>query len=187
VKKLTLILLTIVVATSGASAVAKPETQRLAAASAATAPVTKAESTRLLNGLAPGDEIAPRLKKIKASIQALQSPLATKRLQMASLNRGHAETIALDRTLAKLRTGFDAVERRIGPTGGRASVDANRAAIDALRTSFDSAIKDLESKEKMGNFDIQGLMSMYNRAQTAASDVAKKVDDAKTGITQNLQ
>jgi hypothetical protein len=185
--KLTLILMAAVPAMLGASAVAKPATERLAAVSASTAPVTNAESARLLRGLTPGDEIAPRLKKIKASIQALQSPLATKRLQMASLSRGHDETIALDQALVKLRTGFDAVEQRTRSIGGRASVDASRSAIDALRSRLDAAKKDLESKDKLGNFEIQPLMSSYNRAQTAASNVEKKLDEAKSGIKQNLQ
>jgi hypothetical protein len=79
--KLALILTAAVVAMF--AAVAKPERESPVAAAASTAPVTRGESARLLNGLMPGDEIAPRLKKIKASIQALQSPLATKRLQMA--------------------------------------------------------------------------------------------------------
>jgi hypothetical protein len=185
--KLTSLLMAAVFAMSGASAVAKPETERLAAASASTAPLTKSESTRLLNGLKPGDEIAPRLKKIKTSIQALQSPLATKRLQMASLSRGHAETIALDQALVRLRTGFHAVEQRVRSTGGRASVDAGRSAIEALRSRLDGAMKDLESKDKLGNFEIQPLMSSYNRAQTVTSDVAKKLDEAKNSVAQNLQ
>jgi hypothetical protein len=184
--KLTLILTAAVVAMF--AAVAKPERESPVAAAAATsAPVTRGESARLLNGLMPGDEIAPRLKKIKASIQALQSPLATKRLQMASLSRGQAETIALDQALVKLLTGFDAVEQRTRSTGGRASVDASRSAIDALRSRLDAAKKDLESKDKLGDFEIQPLMSSYNRAQTATSNVEKKLDEAKDSIKQNLQ
>lgn len=185
--KLALTLMAALVAMSDAGAMAKPEPERPAAASAATAPLTKAEGTRLLDGLKPRDEIAPRLKKIKSSIQALKSPIATKTLQTASLRRGHSETLALDQTLVKLRTGFDAVEQRIGSTGGRTSVDASRAAIDALRSRFESAIKDIETKDKMGNFEIQTLMSAYNQAQTAASDVKKKADDATSNINRNLQ
>jgi hypothetical protein len=183
--KLALILTAAVVAMF--AAVAKPERESPVAAAASTAPVTRGESARLLNGLMPGDEIAPRLKKIKASIQALQSPLATKRLQMASLSRGQAETIALDQALVKLLTGFDAVEQRTRSTGGRASVDASRSAIDALRSRLDAAKKDLESKDKLGDFEIQPLMSSYNRAQTATSNVEKKLDEAKDSIKQNLQ
>lgn len=181
-KRLILILTAAAIAMSGAvaTATAKPET-------ASTAPLTKAESTQLLNGLSPANEIAPRLKKIKASIQALQSPAATKQSQTASLNRGRDETVALDQALVRLRGGFDAVEQRIGSKGGQASVDANRAAIDALRSRFESAIKDLESKDKMGNFEIQDLMSTYNRAQTAASNVTRKLDETKNSITQNLR
>lgn len=45
--KLTLILLAVVVAMSGASATAKPEPERPVVASPSTAPLTRAESTRL--------------------------------------------------------------------------------------------------------------------------------------------
>ncbi len=184
--KRTLILIAAAIAMSGASAIARPGTEILTAPRASTAPLTKVESTQLLNGLTPSDEIAPRLKKIKASIQALQNPRATKQSQMASLKRGHAETVALDQTLVKLRKGFDAAEQRVGSKGGQASVDANRAALDALRSRFESATKDLESKDKLGNFEIQGLMSSYNRAETTASDVKKKVDDTQNGIVQKI-
>jgi len=185
--KLTLILMMAVVAMSGASATAKSATEPLAAASALTAPLTKAEGARLRIGMAPADEIAPRLKSIKSAIQALKSPFATKTLQTASLRRGHSETIALDQALVKLRTGFDAVEQRMGSTGGRIAVDAGRTAIDALRSRFESAIKDLESKDKLMDFDIQKLMISYNRAQTATSDAKKKADDATNNINRNLQ
>lgn len=184
--KRTLILMAAAIAMSGAGAIARPGVESLTTPRASIAPLTKAESTQLRNGLAPGDEIAPRLKKIKASIQALQGPRATKQSQMASLKQGHAETIALDQTLVKLRKGFDAAEQRIGSKGGQASVDANRAAIDALRSRFQSAIKDLESKDKLGNFEIQDLMSRYNRAQTAASNVSKKLDDTNNAIVSKI-
>lgn len=180
--KRTLILIAAAIAMSGAGAIAKPEAEILTAPRESTAPLTKVESTQLLNGLTPSDEIPPRLKKIKASIQALQDPRATKQSQMGFLKRGRAETVALDQTLVKLRKGFDAVEQRVGSIDGQASVDASRAALDALRSRFESATKDLESKDKLGDFEIQDLMSSHNQAQTTASDVKKKVDDTKNVI-----
>lgn len=183
--KFTLVLFAAVGALSGAAAIA--ETERLAPARVSSAPLTKAESTRLTNGLAPADEIAPRLKKIKSSIQSLKGPFATKTTQMRSLRRGHAASLALDQTLVKLGEGFDAVEQRIASTGGRTTVDASRAATDALRSRLESAIKDLESNDKVGDFEIQDLMSTYHRAETAASEVKKKADDATRNVNQNLQ
>jgi hypothetical protein len=183
--RLTLILTAAVVAMSGASAVARPERDSLVAPS--TAPLTRGESTRLLNGLATGDEIAPRLKKIRASIFALQSPFASKQSKKTSLRQGHAETVALDQALVRLRTGFDAVEQRIRSTGGRASVDVCHSAVKSLRSRFDAAMKDIEADLKSLDFDVQAASADYKTAQTAASNVQKKIDEAKNNITQNLQ
>lgn len=184
--KHTMILIAATIAMSDVGAIAKPGKDNLTTLIASTASLTNVESTKLLNGLAPSREIASRLKKIKASIQALQNPRATKQSQVASLKRGHTETLALDQTLVKLRKGFDAVEQRLGSTGGQASVDANRAALDALRLRFESATKDAESDDNLAQFEIQDLMYLYNQAETTASTVKKKVDDTKNSIVQNV-
>jgi hypothetical protein len=42
--------------------------------------------------------------------------------------------------------------------------------------------KSLESQDRMGNFEIQRLMSSYNQAETLASSVRKKHDDTASGI-----
>jgi len=42
--------------------------------------------------------------------------------------------------------------------------------------------KSLESHDKLGNFEIQDLMSRYNQAETLASSVLKKLNDTAGGI-----
>ena len=42
--------------------------------------------------------------------------------------------------------------------------------------------KSLESQDKLGNFEIQTLMSDYNQAATLASSILKKTDDTVSGI-----
>jgi hypothetical protein len=42
--------------------------------------------------------------------------------------------------------------------------------------------KDLQSQDKLGNFEIQDLMSTYNQAETLASSVAKKVNDTNAAV-----
>jgi hypothetical protein len=46
------------------------------------------------------------------------------------------------------------------------------------RTRFAS----LSSQDKLGNFEIQDLMSQYNQSQSLASSVLKKRDDTLNGI-----
>jgi hypothetical protein len=48
--------------------------------------------------------------------------------------------------------------------------------------AFDAASKDLEAQDKLGNFEIQDLMSQYNQAETLASSVRKKADQTTTSI-----
>jgi len=38
------------------------------------------------------------------------------------------------------------------------------------------------AKDRMGNFEIQDLMSAYNQAETLASSVLKKRDDTSSSI-----
>jgi hypothetical protein len=45
-------------------------------------------------------------------------------------------------------------------------------------------MKDLEAQDKLGNFEIQRLMSQYNQAATLASHVQKKLDDTISGQVQ---
>ena len=57
-----------------------------------------------------------------------------------------------------------------------------KAAIDGIRTRFEDTLEDLESQDKLGNFEIQDLMSRFNQAETLASSVLKKQDDTKNAV-----
>lgn len=51
-----------------------------------------------------------------------------------------------------------------------------------IRRSFDDAIKDLEAQDRLGNFEIQRLMSRLNQSETLASNVRKKRDDTRNSV-----
>ncbi|MFN0169734.1 MAG: hypothetical protein ACKV22_25205 [Bryobacteraceae bacterium] len=51
---------------------------------------------------------------------------------------------------------------------------------------LDSKMKDLEARDKMGNFEIQRLMSQYNQAETLASSVRKKTDDTTNAVVGKI-
>jgi len=42
--------------------------------------------------------------------------------------------------------------------------------------------KSLENQDKLGNFEIQRLMSSFNQAETLASSVLKKLSDTNSGV-----
>ena len=42
------------------------------------------------------------------------------------------------------------------------------------------------SADKLGNFEIQRLMSQFNQAETLASNVQKKLDDTVSGQQQKI-
>jgi hypothetical protein len=44
----------------------------------------------------------------------------------------------------------------------------------------------LATGDKLGNFEIQALMSDFNQAQTLASSVLKKRDDAGNAVIQKM-
>jgi|SoiMethySBSTD1v2_1073268.scaffolds.fasta_scaffold2016656_1 hypothetical protein len=49
-----------------------------------------------------------------------------------------------------------------------------------------AASEDLAVVDRMGNFEIQRLMSAFNQAETLASNVQKKSDDTISGIQQKI-
>ena len=59
---------------------------------------------------------------------------------------------------------------------------AGGGTLETLRRRFDDATKDLESQDKLGNFEIQDLMSRYNQAETLASSVHKKQDGSANSV-----
>jgi hypothetical protein len=58
--------------------------------------------------------------------------------------------------------------------------------LERARKAFEDAMKDLESQDKLGNFEIQDLMSAYNQMETLASTVAKKLDDTINCILNRI-
>jgi hypothetical protein len=53
-----------------------------------------------------------------------------------------------------------------------------RKSLDTLSTK----LKELESRKKLNNFEIQDLMSAYNQAERLASTVSKKRDDTASAV-----
>ena len=60
--------------------------------------------------------------------------------------------------------------------------EANASKIEELRRKLDQAQKEAQSEDKLGNFEIQRLMSSFNEAQTLASSILKKASDTNTGV-----
>lgn len=66
--------------------------------------------------------------------------------------------------------------------GAEGTEKQNQDIADAMRNQFQDAIKDLEAQDKLGNFEVQDLMSTFNQAQTLASSVQKKLDDTESAV-----
>lgn len=62
----------------------------------------------------------------------------------------------------------------------------NKAIMDQLMGAYDDMLEDLEAADDMGNFEIQDLMSNYNQAETLASSVQKKLDDASNAVISKV-
>ena len=149
-------------------------------------PAISAERARLINALKPTDDMEQRLAKIKSSLKSLNARGATKTSQKAALSNALTETKALDRSLKKLKSGFARAEKRVGSTGGVVAVNDLREQVDLLQDALTDAMKDLEADDKLGNFEIQRLMSQYNQSEQLASSVLKKKDDTANSIIQKV-
>jgi hypothetical protein len=58
--------------------------------------------------------------------------------------------------------------------------EGRELATDELNTV--SGGKGIEAQDRMGNFEIQRLMSSYNQAETLASSVLKKLSETNSGV-----
>ena len=82
--------------------------------------------------------------------------------------------------LAKSTKIDDTIKRSL--SGARRSVEQLRKCLDKLSET----LKELEAQDKLGNFEIQDLMSQFNQAETLASSVLKKRDDTASSVTAKI-
>ena len=66
--------------------------------------------------------------------------------------------------------------------GAEGAEKTNQDMIDSIKAKFQDAVSALESEDKLGNFEIQDLMSTFNQAETLASSVLKKRDDTGNAV-----
>ena len=79
--------------------------------------------------------------------------------------------------------GFDHV---ISAVKGVFDSSGSPNIVNDVKNAFDSKDKDLQSQDKLGNFEVQSLMSDYNEAQTLSSSVQKKKDDTGNAVIQKI-
>ncbi len=142
-------------------------------------PAPAALQKKLLRGLTPADELGPRLARVGALLREIQrlqarAPGDRKALQ-GKAAQARRELGGLRDLAARLATGFDEAERHVSSKGGK-------QAAEQLRARFEDMLEDLESQDKMGNFEIQRLMSQYNQSEKLASSVQKKKDDTANAV-----
>lgn len=89
--------------------------------------------------------------------------------------------VGQQKTLRSVQSKFEEVVAENPLTRAYATKTAN-SVLDAIRKGLDGKMKDLESQDKLGNFEIQDLMSSYNQAETLASSVLKKSDDTANSV-----
>jgi hypothetical protein len=81
---------------------------------------------------------------------------------------------AIDQAVQLFDHVISAVQGAGHPSGGN--------DVQNIKDSFENKDKDLQNQDKLGNFEIQGLMSDYNEANTLASNAVKSMDDAANDV-----
>ena len=79
--------------------------------------------------------------------------------------------------------GFDHV---ISAVQGLFDPSGSANIVNDVENALDGKDKDLQSQDKLGNMQIQTLMSNYSEAQTLSSSVQKKKDDAASSVIKNI-
>lgn len=59
--------------------------------------------------------------------------------------------------------------------------------IQKVKDALDGKDKDLQNQDKLGNFEIQQLMSDYSKTETMISNTIKKEHDTANSVTKNLK
>lgn len=62
----------------------------------------------------------------------------------------------------------------------------DKKALEKLKVKLEQELKDLETQERLANFEIQRLMSQYNQAEQAASRIYKKKQDTESGVIRKI-
>src|SRR5215469_3596291 len=78
-----------------------------------------------------------------------------------------------------LEDASEIVDRVISAVTGQNSIGGRAHAI---KNALDNKAKDPQNQDKLGNFEIQSLMSEFNEAHTLASSVLKKKDDTGNAV-----
>jgi hypothetical protein len=63
---------------------------------------------------------------------------------------------------------------------------SQNTTVQTIKKDLEDKGKDLQSQDKLGNTQIQTLMSNYNEAQTLASSVMKKKDDTAKAVMSKI-
>ncbi|GEM_PF-5777352 len=141
-------------------------------------PRNPALQQQLRMGLSPANELHPHLARFGATLREMntarnRSPRDPALPALATQAR--VELTALRTITDRLRTGFVNADQHVTPNGGQQS-------LDDLRKKLEELTKELESEDKLGNFEIQRLMSAYNQAETLASSVQKKASETESSV-----
>lgn len=125
-----------------------------------------------LRGLKPADALSTEMTRLGRQLQALKKGSKGKRSEA----RKTAEKI--NKIAADLQRGFAGIDV--------AEAKAGKATAAKLSNKIDDILRDLEAEDKMGNFEIQDLMSRFNQAETLASQVQKKKDDTENAVINKI-
>ncbi len=63
----------------------------------------------------------------------------------------------------------------------------NSDKAELCRNRFQDAVKDLEAADKIGNFEMQDLLSRSNQAETLKSAARKKIDETASALIGNVR
>lgn len=62
----------------------------------------------------------------------------------------------------------------------------DRETLQNMKEKLEQRLKDLEAQDKLGNFEIQRLMSQYNQAEQATAAILKKKQDTESRVIQKI-
>jgi len=85
-----------------------------------------------------------------------------------------------------MAAGFKQGDNGIAEGGDADDAKANSANFEKIKGAMGDVVKDLEAKDKLGNVEINLIMSDYNQAETLASSVEKKKFDTLAAITSKI-
>jgi hypothetical protein len=121
-----------------------------------------------------------RLRILAVAIAIASAPMVSAQSQIVN-PRPAPPRVAATHPIQRLTVAAQR-ENQVRGYLDRASADIRDAQAELTRLRLLMSTWNVESNDRIGNFEVAGVMSTVNENETLASDLQRKIDDLRNGL-----